>query len=385
MARTMQTKNTRIRHACAVAAAGLSAVVALPAAADAAVIRVDGDRVVYREARGEINDVRMSVRDAATVQFVDDTARITPGIGCSQVNGVFLCRHPSRFRDASITLGGRDDSFTQTDARSPLQVGVDGGPGNDTYLAGVAFHPTRVLWSGGDGIDTATWARSDRAVDVVMQTGAERDGRQGFDRDTIRDDTERLIGSAFGDTLVGADVRGGLEEIQGGRGTDTIEGRLGRETFLAEAGADGADRFDGGPDGGLVSYERRTTPITVTANDGFANDGAPGEGDNLVNASGIIGGSAGDTILVAGTPPGLDLPMRLLGLAGDDKIFGSNARDEIVAGAGADTVFANGGDDTIAHASGLSDNARDDLAADTIDGGAGTDRVFSGSGDRVTA
>ena len=83
-------------------------------------------------------------------------------------------------------------------------------------------------------------------------------------------------------------------------------------------------------DGALNSA--RTTPVTVTLY-GAANDGAPGEGDNI-GAFEVVGGPAGDSLT---NPTNLE-GLRLSGGPGDDKLTGDLLNGE----AGADTHLSNG-------------------------------------------
>src|SRR5205814_2697952 len=108
----------------------------------------------------------------------------------------------------------------------------------------------------------------------------------------------------------------------GGNGTDYLIGGL------------GADQLDGGRGPyDLVSYADRTEDLYLS-NDGLANDGAPGEGDNILNVESIQGGQGNDTVIGA--------PLTTVyGLAGNDTMSFNGAGGGIAyGGAGNDTLTA---------------------------------------------
>ena len=161
------------------------------------------------------------------------------------------------------------------------------------------------------------------------------------------DGADKLTGGAAGDQLTGGAgndiLNGGLgsDQLTGDTGDDQLNGGKGDETFAL--GSDpGADTVSGGPGTDTADYSGAASGVTVSL-DGLANDGLPGEGDNV--------GPAGDI-------------ERLVGSPWDDQLTGSPNADTLVGGDGQDEIFAMGGDDTI--------DAVDHLK-DIIDGGDGTD------------
>ena len=161
------------------------------------------------------------------------------------------------------------------------------------------------------------------------------------------DGIDRLTGGSAGDQLTGGlgnDVlSGGLgsDQLTGDVGDDRLNGGRGDETFAL--GSDpGADTVSGGPGTDTADYSAAASGVTV-ALDALANDGVPGEGDNV--------GPAGDIERVAGS-------------AWDDQLIGSPNGDILVGGGGQDEIYAMGGDDTIDALDGLKD---------IVDGGDGTD------------
>jgi hypothetical protein len=96
-------------------------------------------------------------------------------------------------------------------------------------------------------------------------------------------------------------------------------------------------------------------PFSVTL-DGVANDGAPGENDNVVETEDVTIYDGGGS----GTEPGATV----VGDAGVNEIWGDDGNDTIDGGAGNDFLHGWGGNDTI--------NANDGFA-DRVDCGDGTD------------
>ncbi len=112
-------------------------------------------------------------------------------------------------------------------------------------------------------------------------------------------------------------------------------------------GGPGADRLDAtGALTASVSYADHTEAVTVRLN-GLADDGAAGEGDNVLGpVTGLTGGSGND-LLEAG-PAGSGLS----GGGGDDTLVGSPERDTLNGGDGDDELFGNAGNDYLTGATG---------------------------------
>jgi Ca2+-binding RTX toxin-like protein len=208
--------------------------------------------------------------------------------------------------------------------------------------------------------------------------------------------TATIVGTAAGETLNGTaapDVIAGLggnDTINGldgddticpGAGNDVVNGGAGADTFVAEATADGADRFVGGPAGSIdgtdtVTYAARTAAVNVDLNE-IADDGLPGEGD-FVDANSIEsveGGSGNDVLRITFT----SLQYGLIGGPGNDTLTGNWL---VVGGPGDDTMtflagtsgtFMSGGDGTDT----LTDNTQ---SGSNLSGGAGNDTIFAGTG-----
>jgi Ca2+-binding RTX toxin-like protein len=245
------------------------------------------------------------------------------------------------------------------------------------------------------------------------------DGRGGDDqlKDSALDDASRTISGGPGnDTLEGY---AGNDTLDGGDGNDTVNGNAGNDVVRGGAGDDvvngdnfkapGADVIDGGPGTDQIDDwnipDAPTHPQASITLDGAANDGRPGEGDdvtgvekvslhvngtfvgtdapedvevlNVTDGASSLSGLGGNDVLKGG-----DSPDAIDGGAGDDDLDGGNGNDTITGGPGKDTIMGDAvagqcsvvgyfgsckapwGNDTI--------NARDG-EADNVDCGPGTD------------
>jgi Ca2+-binding RTX toxin-like protein len=215
----------------------------------------------------------------------------------------------------------------------PQRIVVNLGGGNDTFsVGGQAWNPfpahVVVESSGGDGDDR-------------LQSGNTQYGGPG------------------NDTLEGHD---GNQSLHGGPGNDHVSGLAGSDQVYGEEGNDvvsgdthktaSPDVIDGGP--GTDSIEQDwgedDTPLSLTLGGG-ADDGRPGEGDEirgvekvLAFAPGRYGGTEGadhiEVVQVAG-------PSELTGGGGDDFLKTSDGSDRLDGGAGADTLDGGFGDDVL--------------------------------------
>jgi Ca2+-binding RTX toxin-like protein len=223
---------------------------------------------------------------------------------------------------------------------------LTGGPGGDHL-------------NGGDGIDTAHYEESPVGVFVDLVDG------RGFNG-TAQNDTlvsiENLVGSTFGDFLIGNDEPNRLD---GGDGGDSLFGGGGGDHLLGGRGNDilvggaGADELDGGANIDTAEYSDSAEGILVTLErDGEIGHGQGGtaEGDTLVSIENLVGSLHDDTLY------GNDAANRIEGLAGHDALFGYR---------GADHLFGNRGDDFLVGGAG----------ADHLDGGLDIDEAWYGDSD----
>jgi Ca2+-binding RTX toxin-like protein len=171
---------------------------------------------------------------------------------------------------------------------------------------------------------------------------------------TVVAHADELLGSPGPDTLVGTPRD---DALYGGAGDDVLRGLAGNDDL--DGGA-GADTFAGGPGNDAVSYADATRGVTVTL-DGRANDGAPGEGDDVgKDVEDVYGGPGDDTLTGTGAANTLD---------------GGDGNDTITGGKGVDGLYGGPGDDVI--------DSRDGQV-DVVDCGPGTDTVNADGVDAIT-
>jgi Ca2+-binding RTX toxin-like protein len=315
---------------CAVAAIGA------PAVAQANdTITYSGTTLVFSGNGDAAVDVIASDGDTTgTIQFYEytDNQTITDASGnCQASNGYMVCPVPSAMQ---VNLTSFDDQWSNFDNLGGVPMTVTAGAGNDTVK---------------DDYDNR------------YSTGRTFDGGPGNDT---------LEGYQGPDTLIGGT---GDDEVDGGAGADTVRGGDGNDTLEGDKYETAApDVIDGGPGFDImeeysIPSNDVNPPATVTQ-DGVANDGRPGENDNVTSVekitshvNGTYNGTTGDDDINvwANTASGAST---IRGLAGNDKLTGSDY--------GSDAIDGGPGDDTI---QGGFDN-------DTIVGGPGRDKINSDGG-----
>jgi hypothetical protein len=176
--------------------------------------------------------------------------------------------------------------------------------------------------------------------------------------------------------------RGGNDVIRGGIGSDVLYGEEGDDTLDGGPGDDyldgipcwcedeyithGADTYIGGGGSDSITYEGRSENLSLSP-DGVANDGAPGEGDNIgPDVLAIVGGHGSDVII------GNAARNALAGGEGDDALAGGGGDDNLRGGTGNDRLTGDAGQDTLGG----------DDGDDVLIGGEGVDRYW---GDQVGA
>jgi hypothetical protein len=181
--------------------------------------------------------------------------------------------------------GGDGDDVIDAHAGNDVVTGgsaadrIAGGEGDDTLDGGVGADTL----DGGAGVDVAQYAASVGGIVADLGTG-EVTGGAGTDALT---GVEGIAGTAYDDELVGGPgdnilIGGdGADTLDGASGDDVEDGGPGEDSF-AQSGevANGADALRGGADVDQVDYSSRGNPVAAT-NDGVANDGETGEGDNI--------------------------------------------------------------------------------------------------------
>jgi Ca2+-binding RTX toxin-like protein len=269
---------------------------------------------------------------AASVTSAKETIAYAAAAG--ETNRVTIVRTPGSFRifDAGATIAAGSGCA----ASAPGEV--------DCNADGIKRLTVRL----GDGHDLLT-------LGVTVRTIV--DGEAGNDTLEGGEGGDDLLGGPGDDRLFGG---AGVDLLDGGEGADLISGGVSEEEFFG---------FD------LALYETRRSSVRVTL-DGAANDGEPGEGDNVLrDVEIVVGGSGDDELIGSAGPinglfggPGRD---RIEGLGGNlDLLFGGRDEDLLLGGRGDDGLFTGPGNDV----------AVGDVGADGLFGGRGGDRLVAGRG-----
>ena len=337
----------------------LAAALAVAPAAQAAgkprvssTVRADGTTVVHYVApAGQHNELELRIRADAIDPYkrqlgiFEDTAidlydveagELEPvGPLCKPQGTGAGCAVPGTKVEVAVDLGDGDDTVAPVyDRARQTRTVVLGGAGNDA-LQVWGSNRTAIDFSGGSGIDAVDYYDPKRAPFSFSNDLLFNDGR-GLDR--VRRDVELFIGGDGDDRY--AFAAGGRHIVFGVGGDDTL------------ASGPGADEFDGGyggdpsavdtPSEDTVTYEGRAAGVTVTL-DGFADDGASGEGDYILPTV--------EHVIATAQPDRLVGPDRVADArsytyeagAGNDLVSGGAGTDLIDADEGDDVVIAIGG------------------------------------------
>ena len=315
----------------AVLAAALTLSLSL-AAADAAMARgtitYDGHTMTFHgDAGGDIVSVGPSQGELAWVTSGIDAAPAE----CTTdpyVDYLAYCPWPQRI---VVQLGGGDDRFS-----------IGGSPW-DPFPAHIVVEA-----SGGDGNDR-------------LQSAQVQDGGAGNDKLEGHDGSQVLHGGPGDDEVSGL---AGSDQVYGDEGNDTVSG----DTHKTAS----PDVIDGGPGVDTIGQDWQDlagAPLVVTLGGG-ADDGRPGEGDDVRNVENLKGFSHGRFVGTDG-PDSIEVvqstgPSDLSGLGGDDSLNASDGNDRLDGGAGADSLDGGFGDDTIVGGPG-----QDSISGDTPQGECG--------------
>ncbi len=267
----------------------------------------------------------------------------------------------------SATGGTGNDTITGEAGTNVL----NGGDGADT-LAGLRGNDTL---DGGPGVDTLDYSAAEAGVTVNLASlAAQNTGGAGTDTLLA---AENVIGSSFGDVLLGTvgdnvldggpgidaadyssfalgvtvdlsvagaqgtgtagnDALMAMENVTGGSGRDTLTGTVGPNSLAGGAGNDllmataGADVLDGGAGSDTVDYSSRPPGVVVNLTSGTA--ASAGDVDLLTTVENATGSSGADLLTGDGavnTLEGGDGNDRLRGLAGADSLSGGGGVDTV--------------------------------------------------------
>jgi hypothetical protein len=302
----------------------LAAAVLVPAAvSEAATVSYENGAVVYRGEGSEGLDLLVSPNDDATQLYLHDNG----------ANRQLIQSGPCT-NDASWGV------ICDLDASTPLKIyGSSGKDRLHVYFHGIP-ESMPIEIHGGAGDDDIEDSSGDEASRAFS-------GDAG--NDTIR-------GFGGNDVIDGGD---GNDEVDGGAGNDKVYGGAGNDTMWGDHYRDpGADVIDGGPGYDTTQdwskpEDLQNQPSVDVTLDGVANDGRPGEGDNVVGVEKFqmyvvgrfVGSDAAENINIYN--PGNQGPSTLVGNGGDDTLIGNDFDDTVDGGPGNDHVEGGMGNDSV--------------------------------------
>jgi Ca2+-binding RTX toxin-like protein len=307
--------------------AATAAVLLIPAASQAATLKMDGNTVVYDGRGGSGTDLLLSTYEdwnsgVTYLSFGDSEAPATISTNvCHKVTGIGSVCDLDENRPIRVEGSESKDYVSITsafDVPDSIPMTFNGNGGNDTLKDAYNGSAGRVL-NGGAGNDEVTGYAGNDALD-------------GGDGNDVLDGGE------------------GDDQVRAGAGNDELDGDGYKEP--------GSDLVDGGPgydyvDGwNIPSDLDQQPPVDITL-DGVANDGRPGENDNVIGVEdfkmyvvgSFVGTDGPEKIVLAN--PGNDGPSTLIGRGGNDQLVAHDFNDTVDGGAGDDQVEGGLGNDTV--------------------------------------
>jgi Ca2+-binding RTX toxin-like protein len=209
----------------------MAAAAVAPGAASAATISVNATTgtIQYKAAAGEAN--RLALVNPVAFTFADHGAPLTAGAGCT-ANPDLSVFCPAATVVAN--LGDQDDAARVNSFASLVPVTINGGDGDDDFLAGAEGHANG---NGNGGDDTILVASNTTGIAV---------GGNGNDAVGGVSSSNTLYGSG-GNDLLAVQSSFSPDTLSGDAGADRLVG--GRSDGLF--GGDGNDLIIGGTDGTL--------------------------------------------------------------------------------------------------------------------------------------
>ena len=195
--------------------------------------------------------------------------------------------------------------------------------------------------NGGAGEDSTSHEHSPSGLNIYLIAGGPSSGEAAGDRYTS---IENVIGSYYDDGIYGD---AGPNKLYGLSGRDTLYGWGGGDSLFGGddtdnlVGSSGFDFIDGGNGIDTLSYQLSPTGLTVSMANPAVNTGWAA-GDQYVNVEDCTGTEYDDVIY------GDDQAVNnLMGLAGNDRIYGGGGYDVMIGGAGADFLDGGAGKDEL--------------------------------------
>jgi Ca2+-binding RTX toxin-like protein len=291
----------------------------------------------------------------------------------------------------NLAAGSAIDGFGGTDSLTNVENAI-GSAFSDLFVASSAAN----LLNGGGGIDTVSYALAVGGITANLDVGIGAGGDASGDSYVS---IEGLIGSSFGDTLVGlAGVTNTLNSGDGddfiyGEGIDVVNGGAGSDVFFGGQGSalnvnlatSSLETVWGSFVGDVMDGSASSTSLTMVGQGltGGANADTMtgGSGNDFVYyraADVIIGGAGNDWAVATLSASGVTLN---IAASGFENAWGSTSGDNLTAAGSSTTavIVGDAGNDIL-----TGGNAGDFLYGfaenDTLTGGAGADNLIGGDG-----
>jgi Ca2+-binding RTX toxin-like protein len=245
---------------------------------------------------------------------------------------------------SSLYLGDNDDVAYGGSGNDQLrgEAGndvLDGGGGNDQIIGGEGIDIARYSGTAAAYVDLSLGTQDTRGYGTDHLSGIENlEGGAGSDKFAGNGVANKLIGNGGNDTLVGA---GGADQLDGGLGSDTAEfsGAMGEYTISKNAdgtftiadknaGRDGTDHLK---DIEFVKFSDKTVDLHALPTDPDPTTPTPGT-PTPGTPTPIVPGPSTSVQVLAGTT-GKNV---LTGSASNDKLYGGHGNDVLTGGTGMD-------------------------------------------------
>jgi Ca2+-binding RTX toxin-like protein len=340
------------------------------AASASIVVGVDGPSLLIVSQGSGPNGTSVSFEDPAIVVSNQQGADLdsSGSAACTQDSQYTISCDAAGFSDLQTQYGAANDDISVAACFSTATI--DLGEGTNSYQGPGCADPVVFTVLGGAGQDNFSGSGYGGTHTVERLYGGGGDdslyGGAGDDLLYGGDGADTLSGAADNDQLYG---EGGNDIIRGADGNDIEDGGPGDDQIGFSAGVSddddqGADQLTGGPGTDKLLLDAHTGGVSISL-DGVANDGSPGEGDNVASDFEAIDGTTANDVFVGS--PG---PDQFSGNAGNDDIHGGGGNDSLYGSSGDDHVSGDAGNDKVEGANG----------ADTVDGGPGQDQIYGDIG-----
>jgi Ca2+-binding RTX toxin-like protein len=374
------------RSAVLLLALGASLLLAASASA-AGTLTYDGGTLVFTAGDGLSHEVQFRLSDDGNNDEIIDIQTIASAPGdCFYVVDPTWVSCPGHAGVRADLGAGNDTVTTAQDCFTSYTINLGDGANENNFNSGCPDVATATVNSG-SGDDTLRGGSAGTTTTINAGGGAD-DVIGGDGNDVIHggEGADELDGYAGNDQMFG---EGGDDTIRGHAGNDVEDGGpgnddIGRSGGISNDDDQGADDVRGGSGTDRLRLDAHSGGMTISLDD-QANDGSPGEGDNIHSDIENIEGTGSDDSFTGSPGPdnfdGGNGRDTIHGADGDDTLTGGSDNDQVYGDAGNDTVYGSYGDDLVDGGPGR-DSVFGDLAScSSFSCPAGNDQLFTRDGE----